>query len=81
MSAVIVRNYNDAYAVTPNDTADLPHNGTVALRVAGTGVVKVNVKNGSQGIVIPVSVDNDLCLPITRVLATGTTATGIVALV
>lgn len=68
-----------AVAVTPNDSTDIPV--TRGLYIGGSGDVVVHMERsgtsltfaGAQaGSVIPIQVD--------RVLATGTTATGIVAL-
>lgn len=67
-----------AAAVTPNDGADLPKVfARIVVQVAGN--IVVNCSGGGQvtlaalaGVPLPVFVD--------RVLATGTTATGIVAL-
>ena len=63
--------------VTPNDSANLQP--TRALYVGGTGTLRVTMRNGvvnftavQAGMIYPIEVS--------RVYATGTTATGIVAL-
>lgn len=67
-----------AFAITPNDAADLA-TATRALCVAGNGTVQVTTLGGSTatlylaaGVPFPVRVS--------RVWASGTTATGIVGL-
>lgn len=84
MSSVYVTpRYTGAYIPDISSTDAVLANGTIGLRVTVTGVVKVDVGvNGNvvaTGIVIPVTVDNDLWLPVTKLYKTGTTATGIVA--
>ena len=74
-------------AVTPNDNTDLvPPNGvarpTRALLVGGTGTVAVIFADGSTA---TLTIPSTACgfvqmLAVTRVKATGTTATNIVAL-
>lgn len=71
---------SNAFAVTPNDGADLPNGIALGVRVGVAGNVKMDIKGGSQGIVIPCTTNNDFYIPISRIYATGTTATGIVAL-
>lgn len=69
-----------AAAVTPNDAADLARVATRGLYIGGDGDVSVVMAGGGTitfagllgGSILPVRVD--------RVRATGTTATGIVAL-
>ena len=80
MAAVYVTpQFTDGYIPDISSTDATLKNGTIGLRVTVTGVVKVDVLNGATGLVIPVSVDNSLVLPITKLYKTGTTATGIVA--
>ena len=71
----------DAAAVTPNDSADLPRVATRALWIGGgDGTLSVVMSGGTtvafagvaDGTLLPIRVD--------RVRATGTGATGIVAL-
>lgn len=66
------------FAVTPNDTADLP-SVTRGLNVATSGTVQVTT---TQGETAAIFVAAGITFPIRaqRVWATGTTATGIVGL-
>jgi len=70
-----------AFAVTPSDTVDLAAGPTRGLYVGAFGNVTVDMVSGGTGIVF-VGVQPGSLLPIqaTRVYATGTTATSIVAL-
>jgi len=71
-----------AYAVTPNDTTDLP-SVAYGLYVGTAGTLKVDCGNEPAGERITVSFANVgvgfLPLKVLRVYATGTAATGIVA--
>lgn len=76
-----------AQAVTPSDTNDLPNSAAMALYVGVTGNVTVCCQRTAPGVasqqnVTFTAVPAGTVLPLTcfRVLATGTTATGIVAL-
>lgn len=66
------------YAVTPSDTDDLPI-ACRALNVGATGTVQVTTVGGE---VATITVAAGICFPIrcTRIWATGTTATAIVAM-
>lgn len=70
---------SNVIVVTPNDGANLPNGVATGIRVGVAGNVKVDIPGGSQGIVIPCTTNTDLMVPITRVYAAGTSATGIVA--
>jgi hypothetical protein len=74
-----INKYSNGFVVTPNDGADLPNGPCTALRCTSAGVVAVNIRGGSQGVLMPISPNEDTFLPIQRVLATGTTATGLFA--
>ena len=67
----------NAFAVTPNDSVDLP-NKTRAISVAVTGNVVV-VMAGGQSVTIGLSAGTIHYISVVRILATLTTATGIVA--
>ena len=69
-----------AEAVTPNDGTDLPR-GCRALYVGGAGTIVVMLDKDSASVTL-VGVVAGSVLPIRakRVFATGTTATGLVAL-
>lgn len=73
---------SDAQPVTPSDTVDLPGGPCRALYVGGTGDLKVTTVGGSTGgsVVKANQAGTRLELRCTRVWATGTTATNIVAL-
>lgn len=73
---------SDAVSVTPNDSADLAIVSR-ALYVGGAGNVTVVMEDGEPGDTVVFSdVKSSTVLPIAvrRVMATGTTATAIVAL-
>lgn len=72
-----------ALAVTPNDSTDLPGGACRGLYVGGGGTVTVIMPTATAGDTVPfVAVPAGSILPISaqRVMATGTTATSIVAL-
>lgn len=69
-----------AIAVTPNDGADLPTSPAKALYIGGAGAVKVNMIDGTTVTFSGVPVGTILPVIVTRVYATGTTATLILAL-
>lgn len=64
--------------VTPDDAADLEYISR-EIRVATGGDLKVTTVDGTTG-VIPVINNDRLPLQVTRIWATGTTASGIVVL-
>ncbi len=65
-------------AVTPDDNTDLSEVSR-ALYIGGTGDVAVQMKDGSTGTFVGVPGGIMLPLRASRVLATGTTATNILA--
>lgn len=68
-------------AVTPDDDNDIPANSQVrGLYVGSGGDISVVMSDGSTGIFSAVPTGMILPAQITRVLATGTTATDILAL-
>ena len=76
---------DDCYVVTPSDAADLQTInatlGTRAIRVTGAGNVAVNLAGGGGTAVLTGLVAGQtVFVSVLRVLATGTTATGIFAL-
>lgn len=75
--------YSNARAVTPSNTTDLPH-ACRALYVGGTGAVSVRMAGEPAGSsVVFAAVPTGTILhgvQVRRVLATGTTATALVAL-
>ena len=69
--------------VTPSDTVDLPNDyrgSARGLRVTGAGNVAVNLSNGGTATLTGLSAGQVLLIAVSRVLATGTTATGITSL-
>lgn len=71
----------DAAAVTPNDGADLPKIATRALWIgAGDGTLSVVMSGGTTVAFAGVAAGTLLPIRVDRVRATGTGATGIVAL-
>lgn len=75
---------DDAYAVTPADGTDLfsvnATLGTRALKVTGAGNVSVNLIGGGTAVLTGLAAGQTVTIAVSRVLATGTTATGILAL-
>lgn len=75
---------DDSYAVTPADGSDLPfgnaQTGTRAIKVTGPGNVSVNLLGGGTAVLTGLVAGQTLNISVTRILATGTTATGIFAL-
>ena len=70
-------------AVTPSDSVDLPqdHRGpSRALTVTGAGNVSVNLNGGGTAVLTGLAAGQTLWISVARVLATGTTATGILSL-
>lgn len=74
-----INKYYNGFVVTPSDSTDLPNGVLTCLRVAVAGNVTVNIKGGSQNVAVPCSPNEDTFLPIIRIFATGTTATGLFA--
>jgi len=70
----------DGYAVTPSDANDLGNGPANALYVAGAGNIAVNLAGGGTATLTGLAAGQILEIAASRVLATGTTATGIVAL-
>lgn len=75
----------DTYFVTPSDSVDLPTasgNGRQCrgLQITGSGNVNVNLSGGGTAVLTTMAAGQRILISITRILATSTTATGIVAL-
>lgn len=74
----------DSNPVTPSDAVDLVEgpNGQDcrALYITGAGNVNVNLRGGGTAVLTGLSAGQTVVCAITRVLATSTTATGILAL-
>jgi len=68
----------NAFSVTPNDSTDMA-NAARALFVGGAGDVKVDTTGGDTVTFTGVTAGMILPVRVTRVYATGTTATNIVA--
>ena len=71
-----------AEEITPNDSADITNGFTKGVWVGGTGDLRVIMINDTAAVTFT-NVQGGSLLPIRvkRVLATGTTATGIVAVI
>lgn len=69
----------NAAAVTPSDSTDLSFITTQVI-ASGAGVISVNMQGTGSAVPIPVAAGVPLSIRVRRILATGTTATGIVAL-
>ena len=67
-------------AVTPVDGTDLPGGICIGLLATGAGNINVNLAGGGTAVLTGLSAGQALLIEATRVLATSTTATGIVAL-
>jgi hypothetical protein len=74
--------FQDAAAVTANDTADLPRSPTRGLYIgtAGTGTLKVDMAGGDTVTFAGLTAGTRLPIAVTRVYATGTGVSSIVAL-
>lgn len=69
----------NAFAVTPNDSTDLTH-AARALFVGGAGDIKVDTVGGDTVTFTGVTAGSIFPVRVSRVYATGTTATNIVAI-
>lgn len=69
----------NAVAVTPNDSADLTA-VTRGVMVGVSGNVSVNMSGSGSAVVLPLTAGQLYPIAVSRILATGTTATGIVAI-
>lgn len=69
---------NDYFAVTPNDAADLPVEAAALVLAVGGDVVVTKPNGDTATLTLPAGQFNGR---VVRVWATGTTATGITALV
>jgi len=77
-SAILAATFDSAVACTPNDSTQLDASAFIIGGAAGTIAIQnqlgttISIANGLAGVVYPISV--------VRVMATGTTATGIILL-
>lgn len=78
MSATLGSPFEDGAAVTPSDSADI--DVTSAMWVGGAGDLKVTYKSGRTDTLQAVPAGMYMPIRVTRVWATGTTATKISAL-
>ena len=68
-------------AVTGSDSTDLTNAATRGLYIGGAGAVKVDLISGATGVTFSgLAAGSILPVGVKRVYATGTTATGIIAL-
>lgn len=70
-----------AYAVTPNDSVDLPAGDARALYIGNSGNLVVITSGSTEVTLQNVQAGTILPIRVARVKSTGTTATGIVALI
>ncbi len=68
----------NAAAVTPADGADLSFITTMIV-AAAAGVISCNMQGTGTAVLVPVAAGVPIPIRVRRILATGTTATGIVA--
>ena len=66
-------------AITPSDSTDLAHNSR-AIYVGGAGNLVVTPAGGGSNVTLAVVAGAVLPIRVSRVLSTGTTATGLVNL-
>jgi hypothetical protein len=70
----------DGIAVTPSDSVDLPNGVSYGFYATGSGNVTVNIDGAAtRTAVVTVPANALVLVPCARILATGTTATGIYA--
>jgi hypothetical protein len=73
--------YKAAFAVTPNDSANLPHGECRGIYVGGAGNIVLRTNRDAAAVtLIAVPVGTVLRLSAVQILATSTTATNLVAL-
>lgn len=77
---VVSQGYASGAAVAPNDTTDLTTGATRALFVGGAGNIAVIMEDGSAVTFNGVTAGTLLPISVSRVKATNTTATNILAL-
>lgn len=74
----------DTIAITPSDSADIPVNALGRnirrIQVTGAGNVSVNLAGGGTAVLTGLAAGQTVLCGVTRILATGTTATGILGL-
>lgn len=75
---MISPSYRDGVSITPNDSTVIP--ATRAIYVGGTGHLEVTMYNGTTVIFKAVPVGTVLEICVTKIKATNTTATLILAL-
>jgi hypothetical protein len=79
MSANLNYGYAQAVAITPSDVTNFTEGSTLAIYVGGAGNITAIV-NGAAVLFTAVPVGTTLAIRATRVNATGTAATALVAL-
>lgn len=70
----------DGYAVTADDSNDLPNGPCKAIYVTGAGNVAVNLVGGGTATLTSMVAGQILPISVSRIKSTSTTATGIFAL-
>ncbi len=71
---------HDVRAVTPNDNADLPRGTCIAMFIGVAGNIVFTPEAGGTNVTLAVAASQYLPIRASRILSTGTTATGIHAL-
>jgi hypothetical protein len=74
-----VQTFGSAFDVTPNNNVDLP-NGVTGIYVGGTGHLRIQTLDGAFPTFSAVPVGTVIPVQIRRVMASGTSATLLVAL-
>ena len=77
MSVHSTTNYQSATAITPSDATIINYK---ALLVNGAGSLVIEPAQGGNTVTITAGAGQDIPISVKRVLATGTTATGILGL-
>jgi len=72
--------YNQALAVTPSDSVDLPGGLTRAVFIGGSGNLTVTMNDGNNVTMAVTTAYPMIPIRCRRILSTGTTATNIVAM-
>lgn len=71
----------DGFPVTPNDSTDLPNGPSYGVYVTGAGNIAINIDSGgTRTAILTLPAGAFVLVPCARILATGTTATGIYAI-
>lgn len=78
--SVGLKHFSHVAAVTPSDSADLPMGQALSLYIGGAGNVALDTPTATNVVFVGLAVGTVLNVAATRVRATGTTATNLVAM-